>query len=185
MNANIRRLLEDAAVDRAPSCIDLGCGNGAVCFWLAERGARVLGVDRALPLPPGVPATITGVSPGSVVLVNADVLDFDPGGPFETVITFGLLHSLGSPERVAQVLERIATWSAPGGRLLLSWLLDAIPPAASHAQAHFPPAEVVDGALGRLGFEVVTHWTARLEHAHHCGPAHAHQAVYSSWRRRS
>lgn len=185
MNADTRRLLDDAAADRAPHCLDLGCGGGAACFWLAERGARVLGVDRALPLPPGVPTTITGVASGSVVLLNADVLDVDPGGPFEVVTALGLLHSLGSPERVTRALERIATWSAPGGRLLLSWLLDATPPAASHARAYFPPMDMVEGTLTRHGFEVVAQWNARIEHAHHRGPLHGHQAVYSSWRRRS
>ena len=184
MNSNIRHLLEDATANRTRNFIDLGCGDGSICFWLAEQGISVIGVDRALPFPPGVPISISDVGPGSVILLNADVCELHIDDSFHTIICFGLLHNLGGFESVNDLLNKIAAWSTLDGRILLSWLLDVNPTTPEHVHAYFPPADVVEEILNHCGFQMIRSWTTPLEHSHRGGPIHTHQAIYSSWSRR-
>lgn len=184
MNALTSELLEFGICKyQNPTCLDLGCGDGSACFWLAERGATVLGVDRSLPFPPVISVTIDGASPGEVVLIRADVLEFDPGRRFQIVSALGLLHYLGTSENVAKLLGAIAAWTAPDGRILLSWLLDANPVTQFHQHAHFPTQLDVTDTLSNLGFCPQFQRIAVVEHKHANGPTHRHNVLYSAWGR--
>lgn len=97
-------------------CLDVGAGPGTLSVWLSTQtgvSGRVHAVD--------VDTSMLTAHPDLTVLA-ADVTtdDFAPG-------TFDLVHArfllTHLPERVA-VLRRMATWVAPGGRLVVSDFAD-------------------------------------------------------------
>lgn len=180
MNPALARLLTE--VPARARCLDVGCGHGSICIALAARDCDVLGIDRALPLPPGARVTISDVAPGAVALINADVLAIDLDVGFDVVLAIGLLHSLGDRDRVACAIRRIAGWTAPGGIALVSWLVDVTPMTPAHAAAYFPPIDDVVAQLARNGLTCAALWQTEVAHTHG-GPHHRHHVVYSSWRR--
>jgi SAM-dependent methyltransferase len=99
--------------------IDVGCGEGGDAIWLAQQGWTVTGVDIS---PVGLSraaarAVEAGVE-GAVAWLQADL--FAPGAPrlgtFD-LVTSQYLHL--APEVRELGLDRLASWVAPGGSLLV------------------------------------------------------------------
>jgi SAM-dependent methyltransferase len=99
--------------------LDAGCGSGTQALWLAGEGFDVVGVDvvhkaidRARRRVPQEGARVT--------FLAADVGADPPpiAGPFELILDYGCLHSLGAKtrNRLAQAYARLA---GPGATLLL------------------------------------------------------------------
>jgi ubiquinone/menaquinone biosynthesis C-methylase UbiE len=99
------------------TAIDLGAGEGRNAVWLAQQGWRVRAVDfSAIGLEKGrTLATQHGVA-DAIDFVTADALVYEP----PELVDLVLLSYLQLPvvERCT-VLERAATWLAPGGRLFV------------------------------------------------------------------
>lgn len=126
----LRALLGDPRGLRA---LDLGCGAGELCRWLAERGAlSVHGVDisrRMLAL------ARAGADHPTVRYEQAAIEDLAlPAAAYDLVVSSLAFHYV---EDYAGLLERIRGWLAHGGRLVFStehpvltcadpaWCLDA------------------------------------------------------------
>jgi len=97
--------------------LDLGCGTGRLSRWLAERGARVEGVDfsaKALAL-----ARAQG---GHVAITyrEGSIFELEATGAYDVVFTWGVL-TIGcqTPDELRDVLLRIRRALRSGGRLLL------------------------------------------------------------------
>ena len=104
-----RGLLGDVA---GAHVLDVGCGNGRNGRWLAERGARVVGVDLAA----GLLDTVRPTLPDRMTVRALDVLrDELPAGPFDLVYDSGCFHHL-APHRRITYLERVLALLAPHGR---------------------------------------------------------------------
>lgn len=104
-----RGLLGDVAGARV---LDVGCGNGRNGRWLAEHGARVVGVDLAAALLDRVRPTL----PDGMTVHALDVLrDQLPAGPFDLIYDSGCFHHL-APHRRITYLARVLPLLAPGGR---------------------------------------------------------------------
>lgn len=104
-----RGLLGDLAGARV---LDVGCGNGRNAAWLAERGARVTGIDIAA----GLLDAVRTRMPEGVSLVPVDVLREElPGESFDLVYDSGCFHHL-APHRRITYLQRVMPRIAPGGR---------------------------------------------------------------------
>lgn len=92
--------------------LDVGCGNGRNGRWLAEHGARVVGVDLAA-------AVLDEVRPDLPHRMEVHALDVLrdplPAGPFDLVYDSGCFHHL-APHRRITYLQRILPLLAPGGR---------------------------------------------------------------------
>ncbi len=87
-----RRLLDLLGVPPGAHALEVGCGNGSVSAWLADRvgsGGRVVGVDLDLSLTPGV----TGVE-----FRQADILA-GPIAPaaYDLVTCRAVLHHVSDP----------------------------------------------------------------------------------------
>jgi SAM-dependent methyltransferase len=114
----------------------LGCGPGRECAALARRGFDVTGLDRepgmlemarALVMREGVEARF--------VVGEADGFDL-PGEVFSTVFVFsGLYNMLLTRSRRVDLLRSGYRHLEPGGRLLVTFLSDYVPPNST------PPVE--------------------------------------------
>lgn len=123
----------DAIRGLAPgTALDAGCGAGAEAIALAKRGWRVTGVDvsrTALELA-GERARSAGVAE-RVEWIEADLTSWQPAGAYDLVVS-GYAHTALPAQRLVQ---RLASWVAPGGTLLVVGHL----PGADAAGAHRHP----------------------------------------------
>jgi len=99
--------------------LEVGCGRGATGALLQDRlGCRVTGVE----LNPVV-ARAAGKRLHRVVV--GDILEIDPGGPYDAVVACELFEHLTEQ---GLFLRRLREWLRPGGRAVLS-----VPNVGHHA----------------------------------------------------
>jgi len=98
--------------------LDVGCGSGVFTRALAQRGARVTGID-------GAPAMIqaaksfpdsTGPTPDYHLVSTVELLPF-ASASFDGILCLSVLEYLDDPEATARELRRVLK---PGGVALLS-----------------------------------------------------------------
>jgi SAM-dependent methyltransferase len=86
-----------------PRVLSLGCGNAAVERELADAGVRVLAVDALQDA------------------VRADITEWQPGELWPVIYSDGLFGHLYAAEGgLTGIFERIRSWLAPGGTLIVS-----------------------------------------------------------------
>jgi SAM-dependent methyltransferase len=95
--------------------VDIGCGGGQNCMWLAERYDEVFGVDiskRMIEIAESKPR------PANIHYENRGGLDVRPesDGRFDAVLAVNTVFHLGEPEAV---LARLRELVAPGGKLVV------------------------------------------------------------------
>ncbi|ONI77584.1 SAM-dependent methyltransferase [Kribbella sp. ALI-6-A] len=143
------------------SALDAGCGAGAEAIWLATRGWRVTAADIAAEAlaRAAARATESGVAE-RVQWVQADLSTWEPEAQFDLVTT----HYAHPAMPQLEFYDRIASWVAPGGSLLIVGHLHH-DGADGHGHGHGgdgPPAEAsatADAITTRLDpavWEVVT-----------------------------
>lgn len=98
------------------TAIDAGCGAGAESTWLASRGWQVIGVDLAAGALAHAAqrAAASGVA-GQVTFVRADLSTWEPEARVDLVAT----HYAHPAMPQLEFYDRIASWVAPGGTLLI------------------------------------------------------------------
>ena len=103
--------------------LDLGCGTGTNCLYLARHGWEATGIDFAAPAIVRARGRLTqaGTLPGSARFLQGDVtrLDtLDARGPYDLVFDLGCFHgiSAGARGRYAAGVTRVAR---PGALLLI------------------------------------------------------------------
>lgn len=173
--------------------LDIGCSDGFYSFECERRGASVLAVDDESSLLAGgvhgfgIARDLLG---SSVEYKSRDVHDLSPeiDGEFDLVLFINVLYHLKNP---MLALERIASVTRPGGRLILKtyyrsdvrfWLrgrcisfdLDRRPKlwyfpstelAGDPTNWHAPNRAAVEGLLTATGWtniELVDRWRDRL-----------------------
>ncbi|NUL44827.1 class I SAM-dependent methyltransferase [Cellulosimicrobium funkei] len=123
------------------TALDAGCGKGTEALWLAHRGWQVTGADISSTAlhAAATRAEAEGMS-GQVTWTEADLTRWEPGRTWDLVVT----HYAHPDSGQLAFYERIATWVAPGGTLLIVGHLHA-PHNGHHAHGehhqHSEPAE--------------------------------------------
>ena len=109
----LRKLLERLPVQA--EVLELGCGAGVPCTQLLAQQTHVTGVD--------ISATQIALARQNVptaTLFQADMMTLTfPSASFDAVVAFYSLIHLPRIEQ-AVLLERLAQWLRPGGRLLVN-----------------------------------------------------------------
>jgi SAM-dependent methyltransferase len=121
----------------AARVLDLGCGNGRLLSFLAERGWRgaYVGVDASRELLREAAAAADAVQVVATCLAQADLLspgwrealDLECGAPAalppasaEAIACLAVLHHMPGAEQRAAFLAEAAALLAPGGKLIVS-----------------------------------------------------------------
>jgi SAM-dependent methyltransferase len=99
--------------------LEVGCGRGATGALLQDRlGCRVTGVELN-------PVVARAAVERLHRVVVGDILEVDPGGPFDAVVACELFEHLTEQ---GLFLRRLREWLRPGGRAVLS-----VPNVGHHA----------------------------------------------------
>ena len=103
--------------------LDLGCGTGTNCLYLAQNGWQAIGVDITAPAIARARAKArkAGQMPGSVRFIRGDVTRLERlpiGDPCSLILDLGCLHGLPE-ERRADYAAGVAHFAAPGALYLL------------------------------------------------------------------
>ena len=115
------RLLDEVALECGARCLDARCGPGEVMRLLAQRvgpTGHVTGVDSDGALGAAAIASLHASGHRHCAFVHADVAVADPfaGERFDFVYARLLLLHVTDP---VVVLQRLWSWTAPGGHLVV------------------------------------------------------------------
>lgn len=140
------------------TALDAGCGGGAEVLWLAERGWRVTGADISATALSAAAHRVEKAGRGhDVEWIEADLTAWEPGRVWDLVVT-GYAH----PDTGQLAFyERIGSWVAPGGTLLIVGHLHG----SGHGAAHPEDATVTSGSITGLFTEPDWHIGAAYESA--------------------
>ncbi len=110
---------EALGIKRGQRVLDLGCGAGYQARYLAERGAKVHGIDITTVLIKHAQKHFKkhGVSGTFEV---GDMRTFTVDKPFDHILVLGMSFGFGTDEENAETIRRIYAALKPGGKLLLT-----------------------------------------------------------------
>ncbi|PXY35824.1 class I SAM-dependent methyltransferase [Prauserella flavalba] len=98
------------------TALDAGCGAGAEAVWLATRGWQVTAADIATAaLARGAARVTAGGGASRVRWVEADLSTWEPDARYDLVTT----HYAHPAMPQLDFYDRIASWVAPAGTLLI------------------------------------------------------------------
>lgn len=96
------------------TALDIGCSTGRHLEILQEHGVTATGIDTS-------PAAVSLAREAGTDARLADVRDFDPPYPFDTVVALGGgLGIAGTRQAASGLLARLADWLAPAGKIVVS-----------------------------------------------------------------
>lgn len=139
------------------TALDAGCGAGAEALWLAANGWQVTAADISAEALTRAAERATAFEVADRVRwVEADLSVWEPGTRFDLVTT----HYAHPAIPQLEFYDRLGSWVAPGGTLLIVGHLDAHD--TSHEGHQHSPSEAsvtaaaVTARLDASGWEVVT-----------------------------
>jgi ubiquinone/menaquinone biosynthesis C-methylase UbiE len=140
---------------RGRRVLDLGCGTGRLAAALAERGAKVWGVDPSAEMLAQARASVgprVGLKQG-----RAETLPFRDGW-FERAVLRLVVHLVDR----RRALPELARVLAPGGRALIAtfapghferyWLVGVFPEVGEIDRERFPEPDALEAELAAAGF---------------------------------
>lgn len=144
----------------AQSVLDVGCGSGHFTSWLAQRGLRPIGLDRA----PAMLAALRRREPGCpVLLADAHALPVRDRG-VDLVVFVTALEFLDDPRRALAEAVRVARYGVVVVALS-RWSVGALSRRfgpASRGSLLSRARDVSPGALRRLVSEAAAHRLLRV-----------------------
>lgn len=120
------------------TALEAGCGEGAEAIWLARAGWKVVAADIAAePLARAAGrAAAEGIGDDQIQWVRADLSSWEPTQTFDLVTT----HYAHPAMSQLAFYDRLSSWVAPGGSLLIVGHLHA-DHGGHHDHDRHPPAE--------------------------------------------
>lgn len=149
--------LERELADLTPGlALDAGCGAGAEAIWLAAHGWQVTGADISGEALAHAARRADEAGVGDrVTWVQADLGAWDPATRFDLVTT----HYAHADIPQLELYDRLASWVAPGGTLLVVGH-----GAHAHPEAASVTAAAVAARLDESDWTVVTAEECRRTH---------------------
>lgn len=186
MPANPHLVREVEALEPGKA-LDAGCGAGAEAIWLASHGWHVSGADIAEEALARAAERAAGAGVADRVRwIEADLTSWEPGTTYDLVTT----HYAHSAMPQVEFYDRVASWVAPGGTLLIVGHLHH---EHGHGHGHGvggPPAAAsvtlaeITARLNATVWEVVTAEESERVVSHPSrGPVVLHDVVVRATRR--
>lgn len=116
----LARTAERADLYDGASILELGCGWGSLSLWMARHypNARIVSVSNSRPQKSFIDGRIAGEGLHNLQIVTADMNDFAPDARFDRVVSVEMFEHMRNWPRL---LERIAGWLHPDGRVFLHY----------------------------------------------------------------
>jgi len=117
--AMIELVAERAGLEDGQRILDLGCGWGSLSLYAAERfpNARITGVSNSTPQRLFLEEVARKRGLGNVRFVTVNVADWRPAETrFDRIVSIEMFEHM---RNWGALLQRIATWLTPEGRLFL------------------------------------------------------------------
>lgn len=134
-NPMLARWLAEGVVPRGRVCVP-GCGSGWEVAELARLGFEVTGIDYA---PAAVERTRTLLERErlNATVVQADVLEWNPGAPFDAIYEQTCLCAM-HPDSWVEYATRLHSWLRSGG-VLLALFMQVLRPGVEEGRIVGPP----------------------------------------------
>ncbi len=107
-----------AAIENGMGILELGCGWGSLSLWMAARypASRILAVSNSKGQREFIRDRCAEHGIHNLEVVTADMNEFSTDRGFDRVVSVEMFEHMRNWERL---LERIAGWLEPGGRLFV------------------------------------------------------------------
>lgn len=141
------------------SALDAGCGTGTEAIWLAQHGWQVTGADiSAAALATAADKSAAAALDEQLDWVETDVARWEPDRTWDLVVT-----NYAHPDTGQLALyQRIASWVAPGGTLLIVGHLHG----HNHGGSHDHPEEATATLAGMTGLFSAPQWHIESSYEH-------------------
>jgi len=98
--------------------LELGCGWGSLCLWMAERypRSRITAVSNSAPQGAFIRARAAARGLANLEVLTADMNGFAPEGRFDRIVSVEMFEHMRNWQAL---LGRIAGWLSPEGRLFV------------------------------------------------------------------
>jgi cyclopropane-fatty-acyl-phospholipid synthase len=116
--ASLSLVCERARLQDGQRILELGCGWGSLSLWMAERfpGSQITAVSNSAPQRRFVEQQIADRGLCNLQVLTADINTFEPEGTFDRVVSVEMFEHVRNHEAL---LQRIAGWLNPGGKLFV------------------------------------------------------------------
>lgn len=120
---------ERAQIEDGQTVLDLGCGWGSLSLFLADRypNSRITSVSNSRSQREFILAQAAALGLDQIEVITADINDFEAPRRFDRVVSVEMFEHVRNH---ALLLERIAQWLEPGGKLFVHHF--------SHRLANYP-----------------------------------------------
>jgi cyclopropane-fatty-acyl-phospholipid synthase len=117
-DAMLRLTCERARLEDGMEVLDLGCGWGSLCLWIAEQysNCRVLAISNSRTQREFIRAQCGERGLDNVEVIAADVAEFDTPRRFDRILSIEMFEHMKNYERL---MARIALWLRPAGMLFV------------------------------------------------------------------
>ena len=107
--------------------LELGCGWGSLTLFMAKRfpGARITAVSNSTPQRMYIEKQAAALGLGNLRVITADMNEFEPGQSFHRVVSVEMFEHMANWRNL---LERVRSWLAPGGKLFIHVFAHAASP---------------------------------------------------------
>jgi cyclopropane-fatty-acyl-phospholipid synthase len=133
-----------AELSDGQAILELGCGWGSFSLWMARHYPRsqIVAVSNSRPQKEFIDARIAQQRIENLRIITSDMNGFDPGARFDRVVSVEMIEHM---RNWPLLLERIAGWLNPGGKLFLHYF--------AHKEAAYTfEVEEDDDWMGRYFF---------------------------------
>ena len=116
--AMLKLTTERTGIEDGMEILELGCGWGSLCLWIAERypGCRMLAVSNSNPQRLFIENACRNRGISNLEVVTADMNVFSTERRFDRVVSIEMFEHMRNYERL---LARIHSWMRPGGKLFV------------------------------------------------------------------